>query len=460
MQDRADMGNVSSPVVSSTSVNMLTAIAAQERRIVYTVDIGSAYLNADMSGDYVLMRLSPELADILCKIDESYLPFLAPDGSLVVHLIKALYGCVKSSALWYLTLSGFLMECGFKINAYDRCVMNKMVKFGGKWVQCTVFWHVDDLCITCKCDKTLQNTVNQLKTRFGEVTVHTGLIHNFLGAVFNFETAGSVKISMPHHTKMILQDSEITGTASTPAGNDLFDINDESKALSREDKEWFHSYVHRVMYLANKLNFECLVACAFLSSRTSCPTEQDLNKLLRVLRYLNSNPNLILKLEVMLSEDGKLQVQQYTDAAYGVHADGKSHTGSCITLGKGAVHARSVKQKICTKSSTEAELVGFSDEASRGLWCTYFMTHQGHVMEPLLQHQDNLSTITMSEKGVANAHRTRHIKIRYFWIKDYMVRGEIVAKHCRTELMHADQLSKTLQGLNFIRMRSYLLNDM
>ena len=51
----------------------------------------------------------------------------------------------------------------------------------------------------------------------------------------------------------------------------------------------------------------------------------------------------------------------YVDASYGVHADGKSHTGMTISLGRGAVHVRSSKQKIVTKSSTEGELVGLTD---------------------------------------------------------------------------------------------------
>jgi hypothetical protein len=48
-------------------------------------------------------------------------------------------------------------------------------------------------------------------------------------------------------------------------------------------------------------------------------------------------------------------VRLYIDASYGVHADGKSHTGSCIVVGDtGAVHCKSGKQQIVTKSSAEA----------------------------------------------------------------------------------------------------------
>ena len=54
-----------------------------------------------------------------------------------------------------------------------------------------------------------------------------------------------------------------------------------------------------------------------------------------------------------------IRVSLFVDASYGVHVDGRSHTGSCVVIGDvGAVHCRSSKQQIVTKSSTEAELVG------------------------------------------------------------------------------------------------------
>jgi hypothetical protein len=107
MQDRSEMGEVSSPVVSSLSVYMIAALAAKKKRHVTCMDIASTFLNSDMSGEEVLMSLDPLLASILCNIDPSYREFLNPDGSIIV------YDCVKKSMLWYQTMSSFLMECGY-----------------------------------------------------------------------------------------------------------------------------------------------------------------------------------------------------------------------------------------------------------------------------------------------------------------------------------------------------------
>lgn len=452
MQDRADLGDVSSPVVSSTSVYMIAALAASEGRQVSCTDIGSAFLNSDMSGEDVFMKLDAVMTKILCGIDPSFKQFVEHDGTIIVHLIKALYGCVKSSMLWYQTLTAFLMECGYVQNPYDPCVFNLMQD----GVQCTVCFHVDDLMITCVNQSVIDELNNKLKARFGTVTTHHGTQQNYLGALFDLSEGGKVHISMPHLTAQLIEDSGIKGTAATPAASNLFEIDAESPLLNADDKKYFHSFVHRVMYLANRINGECLVACAFLSSRVQNPTIQDQGKLQRLLKYLAANPNLRLTLEVSKN----LGVMQYTDASYGVHADGKSHTGSSITLGKGAVHARSVKQKIVTKSSTEAEMVALSDEASRGLWCNLFLEQQGYKLPPLKQLQDNQSTICLGNKGSATAARTRHINIRYFWITDYVDRGEMCLEYMPTGDMIADGLTKPLQGEEFLRMRRLVLNSL
>ena len=77
----------------------MAALAACEKRVVTTVDIGGAYLNASMeeSGVIVHMRLDKIMTEILVKIDPKFKKFVAVDGSSVVQLDKALYGCVEAA---------------------------------------------------------------------------------------------------------------------------------------------------------------------------------------------------------------------------------------------------------------------------------------------------------------------------------------------------------------------------
>jgi hypothetical protein len=100
-------------------------------------------------------------------------------------------------------------------------------------------------------------------------------------------------------------------------------------------------------------------------------------------------------------------VRLFVDASYGVHKDGKSHTGSCVVLGEvGAVHCTSSKQDIVVKSSTEGELVAASNSANQGLHSRQFLIAQGYKMGPVIMYQDNLSCMRMLARGRSGAERT------------------------------------------------------
>jgi hypothetical protein len=145
-----------------------------------------------------------------------------------------------------------------------------------------------------------------------------------------------------------------------------------------------------------------------------------------------------------------VEVHLYVDASYGVHADRRSHTGSCVVIGDvGAVHCKSSKQQIVTKSSTEAELVGLSDSANQALFIRNFLTLQGYRMAPVVIFQDNMSCMALLARGRSGGERTRHIAIRYFWVKDRVNRKEARIVHKGTAEMYANLLTKPLQGGQF-----------
>ena len=90
----------------------------------------------------------------------------------------------------------------------------------------------------------------------------------------------------------------------------------------------------------------------------------------------------------------------------------RSQTGGIISLGWGAVHARSGKQKINTKSSTESELVGLSEYVPYNIWLVNFMKAQGYDIRSNVIHQDNMSTIRMAKHGRNSCTgNSRHIDI-------------------------------------------------
>ena len=99
----------------------------------------------------------------------------------------------------------------------------------------------------------------------------------------------------------------------------------------------------------------------------------------------------------------------------------RSHTaGGIIPSDRSGLVCKSSKQMLDMKRSTEAEVVGASDYLPHTLWVKMFMEAQGlGIKESVLVEQDNESAIKMEKNSKASAGpRSRHIDIRYFWIKD------------------------------------------
>jgi hypothetical protein len=235
----------------------------------------------------------------------------------------------------------------------------------------------------------------------------------------------------------------------------LFDIREGVPELDKAAKERFHTFVAKLLYLAKRVRPDILTAVAFLASRVQSPTTDDQAKLDRVMKYLNGCGDLGIVLKPGSEEVSPLA---YVDASYGVHSDGKSHSGMLIALGEGPVFVRSAKQRLVTKSSSEAELVALSDETSQVLWSRDFLIAQGYKAGPATVYQDNMSTIAMAQKGKHASARSRHVHVRYFFIKDRIAAGEVDVKYLQTRDMVADILTKPLQGEQFRKLRAALMN--
>ena len=108
------------------------------------------------------------------------------------------------------------------------------------------------------------------------------------------------------------------------------------------------------------------------------------------------------------------------------------------------------------KSSTETELVLLADKLSNIVWMQYFIECQGYNIDKYIIFQDNMSALSLEKNGcVLSSKQTKHIKAKYFLIKDYYDAREIDVKFCPTDGMWADVLTKPLQGQKLRDMRAF-----
>jgi hypothetical protein len=278
---------------------------------------------------------------------------------------------------------------------------------------------------------------------------------DYVGMTFNLEVEGEVRVTMDSCVDNILSGCGVETTRATPASSMLFHVRDAPKA-SESESAWFHTYVAKLLYLAKRVRPECLTAVAFLTTRVAVCDIDDLAKLRRLLGYLRFTRDR----GIILRIGDEMVVRAYIDAAYGVHQDsGKSHTGCSIVLGEaGPLFAKSSKQKIVTKSSTEAELVGLSDTASQAIHLRNFIIAQGYETGPAVIYQDNMSCMALIKRGGPGSERSRHINIRHFWLSEKVAQEEVIIQHLGTADMFANILTKPVQGAQFDREREGLTN--
>ncbi|CAJ1945730.1 unnamed protein product [Cylindrotheca closterium] len=210
----------------------------------------------------------------------------------------------------------------------------------------------------------------------------------------------------------------------TLAGNDLLEAG-KGKLLSAEYRQIFHATVARGLYVSKRASWDIHPTITILASRVQEATESDWKKCVCMMQYLFYF---------------------------------KSHTGGTLSFGGDAAQVMSKKQKLNSRSSTEAELIAVDNVVTMILWTKLFMEWQGYPIEKNILYQDNKSAILLEENGRKSAgKRSRAINIRYFFITDQVEKGNVKIEYCPTDDMIADFMTKPLQGEKFCKFRDLIL---
>ena len=459
-----DSDEAASPTVMTHSVLLTATIEAEEGRDVATFDIPNAFIQThvnerDDQGDRIIMKIRGAMIDMLLEIDnDQYAPCVTTENGqrvLYVHIQRAIYGMLMSGLLFYKKFRASVEKIGYKVNPYDPCVANKMIN--GK--QHTISWHVDDVKSSHVDPKVNDDFHKWLQKEYGqvkEVTCTRDKIHDYLGMKLDYSTPGEVKIDMRDYVKAMIEEfpKQLKGDASTPASDKLFNT-EGGKKLDELKAEAFHTFVAKALFLTMRARPDIRLAVAFLCTRVKEPTTYDWVKLTRMMDYLKRTQEECLTLR----SDGSRSNIWSVDAAYAVHPDAKSHSGMTMTMGKGAIISMSRKQKLVTRSSTEAELVAVDDSMTDILWTKHFLEEQGYQIKSRIVLQDNESSIRLEKNGYKSVgQRSRHIKNRYFFITDQVQQGNIQIEYCPTDDIDGDYMSKALQGRKFGKHKVKIMN--
>jgi len=234
-----------------------------------------------------------------------------------------------------------------------------------------------DLKISHMDPKVVSNVIEKLKQDCGKVgdsNMACGKLHDYLSIKIDFTDAGKVILLMEQYIDLILQNvpGYIRGTATSLEADHLFEMNENSEFLDEKTADLFHHITAQLIFLCKRARPDIQTAVSFLCTKVQCLDTDDYKKLTQVIRYLRQTRFIRLTLEA----NGLDKVDWYVDGAFSVHDDMRSHTGSCMTLGKGLAIGNSTKKKINTTSSIETEVVAVHDTMSSILWTSYFLRHR------------------------------------------------------------------------------------
>jgi hypothetical protein len=191
--------DASSPTAMTESILLTAAIDAKQKRDVMTADVPNAFVQTeiDRGGVRIIMKIRGPLVDMLLEIDQTtyqdYVVYENGKKVLYVRMLKALYGMLVSSLLYYKKFKKDIESIGFQINPYDPCVANRVVN--GK--QQTVTWHVDDLKSSHEDPKVNDKFLEWLQQMYGndgiaKVKAVRGPRHDYLAMILDFSVPGSV----------------------------------------------------------------------------------------------------------------------------------------------------------------------------------------------------------------------------------------------------------------------------
>ncbi len=267
--------NKSSPTASMHAIFTCFALVAYRGNYnVAKVDVKGAYIQTEITGSPIYMKMDKRLTSIILLILLSLQAYVTPEGTLYTKLLKALYGCVQSGQLWYAKIAKVLRREGYISTPTDPCIFWKVNQFF------LLILYVDDILLFAD-QAEIERVQAFMTTEFKWITVTKGKLQSYLGMSIEV-SAHQVTVSMSYYTQQLLLDFEKVKEYSTPAIKECFQ-SATSSVLDVDAKKKFHTTVAKLLYLAKRARPDILMATSFLCTQVKQPTKADQQKLLRVM---------------------------------------------------------------------------------------------------------------------------------------------------------------------------------
>lgn len=409
-----------SPVVRHSTLRILFSLANELNLNIDHIDVTTAFLNGDLE-ETIFMEQPPGFSNDDCK-------------SKVCLLLKGIYGLKQASRIWNVKVHNLLSKNSYKQSKCEPCVY---IKRSNKDIT-IIALYVDDFYIfySTKCNELLPLLEDNFNIR------NLGSLKNCLGMNIERDRVnGIMKVNQSEYIKRLLQrfGMENCKIVKTPMPTNCKLVKGETNLC--DDQYNYRQLMGCLMYLSVCTRPDISFACSQLSQFNNCFDVTHWQAAKRILRYLAGTINFSL----YFYKGGKLNLTAFADADWANDPnDRRSYTGFVVKLGNNVINWESRKQRCVALSSTEAEYLAITDVCKDICFIRNFMSEIIPREYHVTIFNDNQSAQKLMKIKEYCHKRTKHIDIRYHFVKDLIQNNSVGVEYLQTDRMIADVLTKPL----------------
>jgi hypothetical protein len=312
--------------------------------------------------------------------------------------------------------------------------------------------YVDDLLITGSNDSYISDFKNNLREEF-EMT-DLGLMSYFLGIEF-LRTENGILMHQSRYAGEILKKFEMEkcNSALSPSEPRLQLSSDVDE--KEVDSTYYRKLIGSLRYLCNTrpdLAYSVGIVSRFMEK----PKTSHLIAVKRILRYVKGTIECGILFPA--SDRGReVKLVGYTDSNWcGDIEDRKSTAGYVFYYGGAPISWCSKKEPVVALSSCEAEYIAASLSTCQAIWLKNLIEEISQAkIESVKLMIDNVSAINLAKNPIAHG-RSKHIELRFHYLREQVNNGNLTLEHCRSEDQVADLFTKVVTVKVFQRVRDQM----
>lgn len=414
------------PVVRYTSIRFLLALAAHRNLEITQMDAVTAFLNGKLNEEIYMEQ--PKHFDDQTK--------------RYCKLIKSIYGLKQSSRVWNETLNAVLLEHGLNRSKSDQCIYYLIEKED----IIIVAIYVDDFLIFTNNG---EREVNLKKTLFEKFKMKDlGKAASILGIrIIRNEISKTISIDQTSYIWELLKRFKMEDCNSVSTPLELGKkISSDMCSKTEEEHENMKNIPYReaigsLLFLAITTRPDINFAVNLLSRYCESPGRAHWSAIKRIFRYLKGTINF----KLLYGQTNEF-LTGYSDSDWASDLDERrSTTGYVFIIYGGAISWCTKRQPTIALSSTEAEYMALTSTIQEGIWLKAIYKEIFAEEEKITIFGDNKGALQVIENNSFSS-RTKHMDIKYRFIKQKMDAQEIKIKYLSTNEMPADILTKAVSA--------------